>query len=219
MEATGCAVRRGGFHRGECPVMPEKNVEKIYRQIRKVAETYTHIPDGEWEYFLPSLTIRRFEKKEHLLKADTVADHSFIIVKGLVRIYYVTGSGKEFNRGFAAENNFIGSIASMIKLLPSRFYIQALEDTTAGFIWRAKLEELYERHKCWERLGRLIAENSLIQIEARESDVLDSPEVRYVRFMKKHPDIAARLPQYHIASYLHITDVALSRLRKRIKLI
>ncbi len=195
------------------------NIDEIYQQIRNVAETYTHIPDREWAYFLPSLTIQYFNKKEHLLTADTVADHSFIIVKGLVRIYYVTDSGKEFNRGFATENNFVGSIGSMIKSLPSRFYIQAIEDTVAGFLWRAKLEELYSRNICWERLGRLIAENSLIQIEARESDVLDSPEVRYVRFMKKHPDIAARLPQYHIASYLHITDVALSRLRKRIQLI
>jgi len=194
-------------------------MDEALQQIRNIAETYTHIPDEEWEYFIPHLTIRSFKKKEHLLSADTVADHSFIIVSGLVRIYYITDSGKEFNRGFAVENNFIGSISSMIKKLPSRFYIQALEDTVAGLIWRSKLEELYERHKCWERLGRLIAENSLIQIEARESDILDSPEVHYTRFMKKHPDIAARLPQYHIASYLHITDVALSRLRKRIHLI
>lgn len=189
------------------------------QQIRNVFETYTHIPDEEWNYAINCITIQHYKKNEYLLNADTVADHSFIIVKGLVRLYYLTDTGKEFNRGFAIENNLVGSISSMIKLLPSRFYIQALEDTVAGLLWRSKVDELYERHKCWERLGRLIAENSLIQIEARESDVLDSPEVQYLRFMKKHPDIAARLPQYHIASYLRITDVALSRLRKRIKLI
>ena len=43
-----------------------------------------------------------------------------------------------------------------------------------------KIEELYKRHICWERLVRLIAENSLIQIEARESKKLDSPKERWI---------------------------------------
>jgi len=189
------------------------------QKVRDIFESYTPIPDSEWEYVAKSINFKLFKKNEYLITADTVADHSFIIIKGLVRIYYITETCKEFIRGFAKENDIIGSTGSMIKLLPSRFYVQALEDTEVAPLWRNKVNQLYERHQCWERLGRLISENSLIHIEAREGDILDSPEVRYLRFLKKHPDICSRLPQYHIASYLRITDVALSRLRKRIKLI
>lgn len=194
-------------------------MDDAFQRLKKVFNTYTPIPDDEWEYAAESITIKKFKKNEYLLTAGTVATHSFIILKGIVRIYYITDSGKEFNRGFVMENNLVGSIGSMIKSLPSRFYIQALEDTEAGLLWRSKIEELYKRHICWERLVRLIAENSLIQIEARESKKLDSPKERYLRFIDKHPDILYRLPQYHIASYLGITDVALSRLRKKINLI
>ncbi len=192
-------------------------MDEMLHQIKNIFESYTHIPDEEWKYVSKSIPIKLFKKNEYLLTAGTVADHSFVILKGLVRIYYLTDSGKEFNRGFATESNLIGSMGSMVKYLPSRFYVQALEDTYAGLLWRSKIEDLNKRDKCWERLGRLMAENALIQIEARESDILDSPEVRYIRFIKEHSDFASRLPQYHIASYLHITDVALSRLKKRIK--
>lgn len=194
-------------------------MEDDLQRIKSVLDKFTFIPDEEWDYASKSIVFKRYKKNEYLLTAGVVAEHSFLIMKGLVRIFYLTETAKEFNRGFVNENNLIGSIGSMIKSLPSRFYIQAIEDTEAALLYRSLIEELYTRNACWERLGRLIAENSLIQIEARESSILDSPEVRYLRFIKAHPDFVERLPQYQIASYLGITDVALSRLRKRVNLI
>ena len=80
------------------------------------------------------------------------------------------------------------------------------------------LYKLYERHACWERLGRKNAENLALVKESREKELLlDSLEIRYRRFLKEFPGLADRIPQYHIASYLGVTDVALSRIRKKIK--
>ncbi|MCP4130618.1 MAG: hypothetical protein GY754_06515 [bacterium] len=117
------------------------------------------------------------------------------------------------------ENGIVGSVSSMIKHLPSRFYIQALEETETVLLTRSAVEELYDRHRCWDRFGRLYAEYALIYNETREGEILDSLEVRYLRFLETYRDILHRLPQYHIASYLGITDVALSRMRKRMNLI
>jgi CRP-like cAMP-binding protein len=80
------------------------------------------------------------------------------------------------------------------------------------------LNEFYDRHACWERLGRKNAEQLVLIKEAREKELLlDSLEVRYQRFLQEFPGLADRIPQYHIASYLGVTDVALSRIRKKIK--
>ncbi len=47
--------------------------------------------------------------------------------------------------------------------------------------------------------------------------MLKSAQARYETFLRDHADLVIRLPQYHIASYLGITDVALSRIRKRMR--
>jgi hypothetical protein len=79
------------------------------------------------------------------------------------------------------------------------------------------MNAFYERHPCWERLGRKNAEYMFLFKEAREKELLlDSLEVRYQRFVKNFPGLAQKIPQYHIASYLGVTDVALSRVRKKI---
>jgi hypothetical protein len=48
------------------------------------------------------------------------------------------------------------------------------------------------------------------------SFVFDSPEARYRDFQKNHPDLIQRVPQHILASFLGITPVSLSRIRKRI---
>ena len=44
----------------------------------------------------------------------------------------------------------------------------------------------------------------------------DTPEYRYEKFLKEHPDLQQRISQYHIASYVGVKPQSLSRIRKRI---
>ncbi len=45
--------------------------------------------------------------------------------------------------------------------------------------------------------------------------VLDDATTRYATFRREHPDLENQIPQYHIASYLGITPIHLSRIRGR----
>jgi CRP-like cAMP-binding protein len=186
-------------------------------QFRKVMTNMVSIPDTEWECLVPHLSERTFEKNSYLVRAGDVVNNFYFIVKGLVRFFYCTEDGKEFNKHFAMENGFAGSFHSFVLHAPCGFYIQALEHTTTIVLPNRTLHALYDRHACWERLGRKNAEHLLLIKEAREKELLlDSLEVRYQRFLREFSGLADRMPQYHIASYLGVTDVALSRIRKKI---
>jgi CRP-like cAMP-binding protein len=177
------------------------------------------IPQAEWEYVLPHLVERGFEKNEYLANAGEVVDNFYFILTGLVRFFYSTQNGKEFNKNFVMEAGFAGSFHSLVLGAPCGYFIQALERTNTIVLPNRLLRELYERHPCWECLGRRNAENLALVKEAREKELLlDSLETRYRRFMAEFPGLADRIPQYHIASYLGVTDVALSRMRGRINL-
>lgn len=191
--------------------------DRHLQQLKALFHAVTPIPEEEWQRVRPALSFRTYERGEHLLLAGEMAACSFAILQGIVRIYYLTAGGKEFNKGFAAENQLTGSVSSIIGGLPSRFSIQALEPATAAQIPRAAIEQAYERHRCWERFGRIVAERALVCIEGREGEVLDPLETQYLRLVQTIPELTERIAQYHIASYLGITDVALSRLRRRIR--
>lgn len=190
-----------------------KNLEKFKNSVN----TLVSIPESEWEYGSQFLSERTFEKNTYLVCAGDVVDNFYFIVKGLVRFFYSTEDGKEFNKHFAMENGFAGSFHCLVRREPCPFFIQALERTETIVLPNRALNEFYERHACWERLGRKVAEHLVFIKEAREKELLlDSLETRYRRLLEEFPGLAERTAQYHIASYLGVTDVALSRIRKKI---
>ncbi|RPJ23586.1 MAG: Crp/Fnr family transcriptional regulator [Chloroflexi bacterium] len=191
-----------------------KTIEK-FRQ--NAIESQVSIPESEWEYLVPHLLECRFEKNDYLISAGDVAKNFYFIIEGLVRFFYSTEAGKEFNKHFAIENGFAGSFHSLVLGAPCGFFVQALEETNTLVLPNQLLHELYERHSCWERLGRRNAENLVLHKEAREKEfLLDTLETRYRRFLREYPGLMDRIPQYHIASFLGVTNVALSRIRRKI---
>lgn len=190
----------------------QNGLEKLKNSAMQMAV----IPVSEWEHFVRYLSERSFEKNVYLVRAGDVSDNFYFIVKGLVRFFYSTKDGREFNKHFAMENSFAGSFHSLVLQEPCPFFIQALEKTETIVLPNHVLNEFYDRHACWERLGRKTAEHLVFIKEAREKELLlDSLETRYRRFLKEFPGLVDRISQYHIASYLGVTDVALSRIRKK----
>ena len=193
-------------------------INKGLEQFRKTGEKMASIPQSEWESFIQHLSERTFEKNDFLVSAGEVASNFYFIASGLVRFFYSTEDGKEFNKHFAMENGYAGSFQSLVLGEPCGFFIQALERTETIVLPNRVLNEFYDRHPCWERIGRRNAENLALSKEMREKEfLLDSLETRYRHFLKEYPGLADRIPQYHIASYLGVTDVALSRIRKKLK--
>jgi CRP-like cAMP-binding protein len=183
-------------------------------QLKRVINSVVSIPEDQWRLFEQNLAEREFEKGEYLLRAGEVGSAFFFVTRGLVRFFYSTDSGKEFNKHFAMENDFAGSFHSLLLQAPCGFHIQAIEQTSTIVLPNQVMSAFYDRHPCWERLGRKMAEKLLLVKEAREKELLlDSLDVRYQRFLTEFPGLHRRIPQYHIASFLGVTDVALSRLR------
>ena len=194
-----------------------KNLKGL-EQFKNTGDKVASIPQEEWEFFVQRLSERAFEKNDFLVSAGEVAHNFYFIASGLVRFFYSTEDGKEFNKHFAMENGYAGSFQSLVLGEPCGFFIQALERTETIVLPNQVLNESYGRHPCWERIGRRNAENLALFKEMREKEfLLDSLETRYRRFLKEYPGLVDRIPQYHIASYLGVTDVALSRIRKKIK--
>ena len=159
---------------------------------------------------------KNIKKGDFFLEEGQVCKHVGFILKGLVR-YFMNQEGEEKTYAFGHENNFICNYESFLPQTPSTKNIQALEDCVILQISYADLQLFYKSIKEGERFGRLVIGQVFIDLlQDLSSFYTDTPEHRYEKFIKKHPDLQQRISQYHIASFVGVKPQSLSRIRKRI---
>lgn len=116
--------------------------------------------------------------------------------------------------GFMADS--IGFVVSGLQ--PSAFSIETLEDTVLLCIRYSDWEKLLEGVLCWNIVARKVIEKIYIMKQLRERELLlEDAESRYLHFMEQYPSLHQRLKQHYIASYLGISPVSLSRIRKKMR--
>ncbi|WP_160396899.1 cyclic nucleotide-binding domain-containing protein [Paenibacillus sp. MMS18-CY102] len=187
--------------------------------LRAAFNRIAPIPDSQWEPFWARSAKQTVAKHKHWLRAGEPAQYIGFCTSGLFRMYYTTPSGEEYNKSFCAAADFVASYSSLLLDAPAFFSIQALADSQLAVFRYSDFRALYDKHPCWERIGRTLVEQLYIKKETRERELLIlSAEARYRQFLDQFGSTAAAIPQYHIASYLGITPVALSRIRRRINL-
>ncbi len=162
---------------------------------------------------------RTLQKGEHALRAGTVANEVFYVHQGLLRYYFNDpgDGGTERTGQFFDDGIVVTDAESFLTQTPAEQNFQALEPTSIVVLPRAALYDGYESDHAIERFGRLMLEEALIGSQRRASRLLTlQPEERYRTFVQSRPEVARRVPQYLVASYLGLTPESLSRIHRRI---
>ena len=137
----------------------------------------------------------------------------YINVDGLLRIYYFK-DGIDITESFEPAPSVVARVESLFSGRASRKGIQALENTTYVAISTPPLFKLFDEHPSLERLFRKVFEAGYVRTVNRlESIQFHTAEEKYKQLLEEQPDILQRAPLKHIASYLGITQVSLSRIR------
>jgi CRP/FNR family transcriptional regulator, anaerobic regulatory protein len=161
------------------------------------------------------LTTFDFEKNKIILKQGQVCNYLYFVDKGLLRLFYYYDA-KDITAYFATEQNIIGGIASFFSRKPSEKIIETLEPCSLIALSFDNLENLYQKHHDFERVGRILSVAAFISMQERLFSIqFHSAKQRYEELLENNPGILQRVPLGHIASYLGITQVTLSRIRSQ----
>ena len=161
------------------------------------------------------LTTFEFEKNQTVLKQGQVCNYLYFVNKGLLRLFYYR-DGKDITDYFATEQNIIGGIESFFSRKPSDKIIETLEPCELIAISFDNLEKLYQVHHDLERVGRILSIEAFLSMQERLFAIQFHPaKQRYKELLESRPNILQRVPLGHIASYLGITQVTLSRIRSQ----
>src|SRR5690606_34460287 len=97
----------------------EKDLLSVLREI-------TDIPNEEWDYLKQFLHWEIVEKEHVLLHVGEVCEKIYFCASGILRMYYHTQDGSEYNKSFITERGFFTSYSSLILNIPSYFTIQSM---------------------------------------------------------------------------------------------
>jgi CRP/FNR family transcriptional regulator len=185
---------------------------KLLFHFREIVD----LKDEDFKALYPHLIVKKYKKKEFILKEGQVARHMTFIVKGATHAYFTDDSGKCYTSMFAIENWWINDLYSYIKEVPSKLFIQTTEETTVLQISKSNLELLFQSTPNLAEFWRLKIQIAYCAtLERHHLYAKVDAYSRYQHFIENHSGIEKRFPQFMIASYLGITVEYLSFLRKK----
>ena len=188
----------------------------MYKQLHQSIAQFIDTSEEEKAFLEAAFTYREVPKKIRLVDFEQVSNALYFINKGIIRLFYPK-QGEEITGYLFKENLFSSSYDSFLTQTPSMQILETLEACELLVISKDSLVKLYEQMPTMHILTRKMAEQRFINAQRiLSSFILDSPEERYLKFEATNKDLLQRVPQHYIASFLGITPVSLSRIRKRL---
>jgi len=179
--------------------------------LRKYLSRFIEFGDDEFAGISQFLEVRHFNAKDQITKIGEVDQYLNFIFKGVIRRYFMRGK-EEIVSHFTKEGDLICSPVSFFSQSKSFYIIEAIEDSTVVSISRDNLEKMFSSSNRFERLGRLVIIEWLVQqCEWENARVRLSPKERFLYFVQKQPQLVKRVPQKQLASFLSIKPETFSR--------
>lgn len=160
---------------------------------------------------------KHFSAGEIILREGKVEKSMFFIEKGLVRAYSDLPD-RQITFWLGLEGDFIISMQSFINNKPGYETVEVLEDSILYEVDSEKLIALFESDIELANLSRKLAESELVKLEEKfiYRQFKTATQV-YAELLERIPSLPNRVQLKHIASYLGISQVSLSRIRAKIK--
>lgn len=186
--------------------------------LYKFSNSITPISREVFNIVAPHLTHFKCDANTILCNVGDEAKYVYFIVSGIVRTSVTTDKGKIFTRELYTNNQFCGPVSDLIKNKPSSYIYETLTDCEIIRSEHKEVKKLYEQYPELMRFEIKMLEHVYMKMEKTiiSLGTKDAKE-RYLNLLERHKDLENLIPQYQIASYLGITPIQLSRIRKRLK--
>ena len=183
--------------------------------INKIKSSITLSSKAE-EYVISIANEKSVSKGDVLIHQGQAVKNTYFVKDGCIRAYCIDKNGKEHTLQFAIKNWWISDFMAIYNNELSTLTIECITDSNIIEFNVKKLEEIYSIFPEFEVFQRKNLERHIVSLHKRILNQLQltAPE-RYELFLNQYPDIEQYAPNYHIASYLGITQQSLSRIRVR----
>ncbi|AXT55509.1 Crp/Fnr family transcriptional regulator [Aquimarina sp. MMG015] len=186
------------------------------KDLEQKIRSFTPVSDSDMEYGLQFYKKEIYKKGAYLVKPEQSIQDFYFMKKGCVT-YYTIEEGVTRVMEFFTEGSFFTDLYPYIEEIPSESYLEVIEDSIVYTISKTDALKVFDYSHALERFGRLSMQKAFINNFQRINRMKNlSNQERYLQLLEKRPSLFQRVPQYLIASYLGLTPVGLSKIRKRL---
>lgn len=195
---------------------PEAKILRVQLQQNLILK---RLSPAQWQELEPLLEIADYPKGEALEHQGDRSMEQYFIIDGILKRVVSNAQGKEMILRFAAESDIDTSYAAWRLKTPIPYSIRAVTKVRAAKLSMQHWIQFIEHHagvkSAFEfEIMKLMSE---VMAHTITLHLLDAPG-RVRRFLRKHADLADRLPKKELASYLNLSPETLSRLKRRGKI-
>ena len=186
--------------------------EIIYKKLNAI----TPLSSEAWIDLKDLFQPFSLHKNEFIVREGERVHHAYLLLEGVVRVFY-SKDGNEYNKTFFTQGMFPTPLTALLSHEASRLSFQALLECRMLRFSYAGFRKLFKKHQCLESLMLGILEQEWIKKERHDIHmVTNDATTNYQIFRETYPGLENQIPQYHIASYLGITPIQLSRIRSQL---
>lgn len=190
-----------------------KSMEEFIARIRGVYP----LSDGAVEVLLGNTEKIVLPKGLRLVEAGKVERYTYFVVRGLARGFFYQDD-KDITIWFASPGMSLLSMNAYMYGRAGYENIELLEDCELLRIGNNELNILFEHHIELANWGRRMSDMVILKLEKTSMERNFTPAAqRYRSLVANEPGLLQKVPLRHIASYLGISQVSLSRIRAGIQ--
>jgi CRP-like cAMP-binding protein len=181
--------------------------------INKI-KTRLHLRQEAEEFLYSISNEKTLPKGEVLIRQGQVVKNTFFVIDGCLRSYVIDRNGKEHTLQFAIKDWWISDYIAIHTNELATLTVECLTESSVIEFNARELDGIHARFPEFESYQRHNLERHVVSLHKRILNQLQlsAPE-RYDLFLKQYPDIEQYTRNYHIASFLGITQQSLSRIR------
>ena len=188
------------------------------QNLRKKIGSFNQLTEDDLNFTMEFYQPKTIKKGDFLLREGQLVNHFYFVDQGCI-CYYLEKDGSEKVMEFFIEGDFFTDLYAYLEEIPTNCYLKATEDCKLYVIKKEDVLKVFDYSHRLERFGRLSMQDAFLKAYRRMARLNNlSNEERYLRLLEKRPNLFQRVPQYLVASYLGLTPVGLSKIRKRLSL-
>lgn len=209
------------------------------RSLRLLLEAYAGCELPQWDLFASNVRVLRVEPGAVLFSVGERHPYIYFVQRGLFKAQMPSEGDRLTTVFFPEEGDVLASMSALgvdgVRRVASRglhprsetlraaveaetvHTVTAIEPSLLLRVNYRVIDHLSTQHLQWARLITTLALMHATTLQADAGWLRATPEQRYRSLLREHPGLVQRVTQRDLASFLNITDVALSRIAKRVR--